>query len=142
MPCTRSHVLHCMHTYFVSGLQCKGSWFQFLQCYFEAAFSLKLHFVQEKSKVLVNNECSYWYNRVGDFLKYQFGIRENSLCTMMDQHGRPDRTTPLQSAWSMALNAMTVECEQFIYVLLIFTNVSKLTQKKESHQPQGSIPRQ
>ena len=29
---------------------------------------------------------------------------------------RPNRTTPLQSVWSMVLSAMMVECEHFIYL--------------------------
>ena len=34
-----------------------------------------------------------------------------------DNHAWPDNTTPvLQSAWSMALSAMTIECERFIYL--------------------------
>ena len=32
----------------------------------------------------------------------------------MNQDVQPDRATPLQSAWSMALSATTVECERFI----------------------------
>ena len=38
----------------------------------------------------------------------------------MVQHALSDRTIPLQSVQSMALNAMTVECERFIYVRTIF----------------------
>ena len=45
--------------------------------------------------------------------QYQFGIK---FYMTMDQHARPNRTTPLQSVWSMALSAMMVECEQFIYL--------------------------
>ena len=37
----------------------------------------------EKEGMLVNVECSSWYNRIGNFL-YQFGIGENSIPT--DQH--------------------------------------------------------
>ena len=33
----------------------------------------------------------------------------------MDQHAWSNRTTPLQSVWSMVLSAMMVECELFIY---------------------------
>ena len=37
----------------------------------------------------------------------------------MDQHAQPDRTTLLQSAWSVALSATMVECEQFIYFFIV-----------------------
>ena len=67
----------------------------------------------EKQSKLINDECSLWYNRVGDF-QYQFGTGENRFSTSMDQHAQPDRTTSLQSAWSTALSAMLVECERFI----------------------------
>ena len=72
----------------------------------------------EEQGILVNSECRSWYNRVpvGDFL-YKFGIRENSFRTLMDQHTWRDRTTPLQSAWSMALSFSTTEYEQFIYFI-------------------------
>ena len=56
------------------------------------------------------------------------GIGESSFCTLMDQHARPNRTTPLQSVWSMALSAMMVECEPFIYLFIQcrrFTNISQ-----------------
>ena len=36
----------------------------------------------------------------------------------MNQHAQPDRTTPLQSTWSMVLSAMTVECKEFIYLFI------------------------
>ena len=49
----------------------------------------------EKQGMLVNGECSSWYNRVGDFLKYQFGIRAKKFFVMaMDWHARHNRTTP------------------------------------------------
>ena len=35
----------------------------------------------------------------------------------MDQYVWPDRTTPLQSVWSVVLSTMMVECEQFVYLL-------------------------
>ena len=38
----------------------------------------------EKQGMLVNDECSSWYIRVGDF-KYEYGIGENNFCTPMDQ---------------------------------------------------------
>ena len=77
--------------------------------------------------MLVNNECSFWYNRVGNF-QYQFGIREKKFYTSMNQHAQPNRTTSLQSAWSMALSAMTVECEQFVY-LFYKNQEEKMTHK-------------
>ena len=63
----------------------------------------------EKQGMLVNDERSSWYNRVGDFLKHQFGIGEEKFYTAMDQNALPDRATPLQSTWSMALSALMVE---------------------------------
>ena len=61
--------------------------------------------------MLVNNECSSWYDKVGDFFWYQVGIGEKKFYMAMNQHAWSDRTTPLQGAWSMVLSAMTVECE-------------------------------
>ena len=52
-------------------------------------------------------------------LKYQFGIGEHNYCTSTDQHAWPDKAALLQSVWSMALHAMTVECEQFIYLFIV-----------------------
>ena len=49
------------------------------------------------------------------FKKYQFKIGKTKLDTAMDQDAWSDRTTTLQSVWSMALSVMTVECEQFVY---------------------------
>ena len=57
----------------------------------------------------LKNKRSSWYNRVGNF-KNQFGIEEKKFYAVMDQHAWPDRTTPFQSVWSMALSAMTAEC--------------------------------
>ena len=37
---------------------------------------------------------------------------------VIDQRACLDKTTPLQSAWSMALTAVTVEYEQFIYLFI------------------------
>ena len=70
----------------------------------------------DKQGMLVNNECSSWCNRVPKFL-YQFGIGQKKFYTAMDEHVQPDRTTPLHSAWLMALSAMTVKYERFIYLL-------------------------
>ena len=58
-----------------------------------------------------------------------FAIGENSFCTSKDQHAWPDRATPLQNAWSVALNArmhaMMVECEEFIYLVSIVYLVNR-----------------
>ena len=74
-------------------------------------FNITAVCLREKQRMLVNNECSSRYSRVGNFFKHQFGIGEDSFCTW------PDRTTPLQSAWSMVLSAITVECEH-IYLYM------------------------
>ena len=59
--------------------------------------------------MLVNDVCSSY--RVSYFF---FGCQK--ICTMMDWHVRSVTPTPLQSAKSMALRAMVVECESFIFV--------------------------
>ena len=76
------------------------------------AFSLR-----EKQGTLVDHECSSWYERVG-YSWCQFGIGEKKFCTWMDQHARPNRTTPFQSMWSKAQSVMTVECEQFLSIFI------------------------
>ena len=40
----------------------------------------------------------------------------------MDQHAWPDRRTPLQSVWSVALSVMMVECEDLFVYLIISTS--------------------
>ena len=47
--------------------------------------------------MLVKDECSSWYNRVGDFY-FSFEIGKGKFYTAMDQQTQPNRTTPLQSA--------------------------------------------
>ena len=65
---------------------------------------------------VVNDE----YNRVGTFKSmYQFGIGEKKFYMSMNDHAQPNKTLPLQNAWSQALSAMTVECEQFIIPLSV-----------------------
>ena len=64
--------------------------------------------------MLINDECSNLYNRVGDFCCC-FGIEERKSYTAMDRYTRSVRPTPLKSARSMALSAMVVECERSIY---------------------------
>ena len=60
--------------------------------------------------MLINDQCSSWYNKVGDFLMSVWNRRKEILYGngSTDEVGQ---TTPLQSAWSMALGAMTVDCE-------------------------------
>ena len=69
--------------------------------------------------MLVNDERSSWYARVGKFLKYQFDIGEKKPYTAMDQHALPNKTTSLQSAWSMALSGVTVVWAIYLFVYLI-----------------------
>ena len=70
--------------------------------------------------MLMNNEQSSGCNRVGNF-QYQSEIGQNKFYMAMNEHVQPDRTTPLQSAWSKTLCALMVECEQLIYSLHYFT---------------------
>ena len=46
---------------------------------FTAAFSIKLCFVQVKTKKSINDECSSWFNRIGDFLMSVWGRRKEIL---------------------------------------------------------------
>ena len=64
----------------------------------------------EKQGMLVNDECSSWYNKVKDFLMSVWNRRKEILYGngSIDEVGQ---TTPLQSAWLMAVGAMTVDCE-------------------------------
>ena len=82
--------------------------------------------------MLETNECSSWYNSMGNFLKHQFGIGEKEFYTAMDQHAWPDRTPPLHSAWSMALSAMTVDCEPCIHLFQIDSAILHQSIKKQN----------
>ena len=64
----------------------------------------------EKQGMLINDECSSWYNRVGDFLMSVWDRRKEILYGN-GSAGDVIQTTPLLSARSMAQSAMTVECE-------------------------------
>ena len=64
----------------------------------------------EKQGMLVNDECSSWYNIVGDFLMSVWDRRKEILYGNGSIE-RSVKTTPLQSARSMALRAMTVDYE-------------------------------
>ena len=72
----------------------------------------------EKQGMIVNDDCSLWYNRVGDFLMLVWERRKENLygkgsvCTCI----RFLRTTPLLSVKPMAIIVMAVECEWFIYL--------------------------
>ena len=65
----------------------------FEACFHGSIFTKTEFCLGEKQGMLVSNESSSWYNRVGNFL-YQFGIREKDFCTSMAQHAWPDRPTP------------------------------------------------
>ena len=56
----------------------------------------------EMKGMLVNNECSLWYSRVGDFLCW-FGLRKWKFCMVVDQPMLSLRPTPLQRVKPMAL---------------------------------------
>ena len=49
-------------------------------------------------------------------------IGERKFYTAMDRYTRSVRPTPLESARSMALSAMAVECERFIYLFILVLN--------------------
>ena len=68
----------------------------------------------KKQGMLVNDECSSYFNRGGDF-QHQFGTGDNSYCTSTNLHAWPNKTTPLQSVQSMALSDMPVECVIYLF---------------------------
>ena len=59
----------------------------------------------------------YYYFFLMEHVKYYYYYYwRNSYCIPTYQHAWLDKSTPLVwSAWSMALSAMMVECERFIY---------------------------
>ena len=72
---------------------------------------------REKQGILVDNECSLRYNRVGDFY-VSLKKEEGNFNTAVDQYMRSIKTTSLQSVRSLALSAMTVDCERSFYLLI------------------------
>ena len=72
---------------------------------------------RDKQGMIKIDECSSWYNRVGDFCSL-FGIGEKELCTVMDLILRLVGSTPLRIGSSMALSAMAVECEKFLILTM------------------------
>ena len=60
--------------------------------------------------MMMSDDCSLWYNRVGDFLMLVLE-RIKEICMVRDQLIRFLRVTPLLSVSSMATIAMVVECE-------------------------------
>ena len=50
----------------------------------DSVFNKTVFYLGEKQDMLVNDECSSWYNKVGDFL-CRFGIGGKKSCTAMDQ---------------------------------------------------------
>ena len=62
--------------------------------------------------MLVNDECSSWYNSVDDFLLLGLGgEEENFIWWWINKRDQLDQLHPLQSARPMAQSAMVVECE-------------------------------
>ena len=64
----------------------------------------------EKQGMLVNDECSSCYSKVGDFFMSVWNRRKEILYGN-GSIGQVGQTTPLQSVGSMALGAMTVDYE-------------------------------
>ena len=96
----------------------------FLSIHF--CFTFTIYLVPQVYKTDTVLNIAYWYNTVPNFLKYQFGIRENRFCLLMDQYAWPNRANPLQSVWSMTLTAMMVECEWLIYLYMCTNQMVEL----------------
>ena len=56
----------------------------------------------------MNDECSSWYSRIGDFLMSVWNRRKEILYGS-GSVGEVRQSTPVHSARSMALSAVTVE---------------------------------
>ena len=79
----------------------------------------------EKEGMLINDECSSWHNRVGNFLVSIWDRRKQLLYTDRSACMTQQINPTLQSARSMALSAMMVECERFIYLFYIYLAYKK-----------------
>ena len=90
-----------------------------LKLFFAVAVLIKLAVfcLGEKQGMLINDKCSFWYSRVGDFL-WSVWVGGRKSYTAMDRYTRSVRPTPLESARSMALSAMAVEGERFVYLFI------------------------
>ena len=90
-----------------------------LNSFHSSVFDKTVFCLREEQGVLVNYECSSWYSGVGNFLMSVWDGERKFYMAMAHQI-MSVRTTPLQSARSMALIAMAVECDLFIYFILSF----------------------
>ena len=66
--------------------------------------------------MLVNDEYSSWYNRVGDFLLLVWE-KKKEFYLAVDQQTGPVRLTTLQNVRPVVLIAIVVECALFISLL-------------------------
>ena len=64
--------------------------------WYSSTFKEAVFCLGEKQDMLVNDECSSWYNRVGNYC-CQSGTEENKFYLGMGHHSRPVRPTPLPS---------------------------------------------
>ena len=70
--------------------------------------------------MLVDDECSSWYNRVSDF-SINLGWEKEILYD--GGYSMHCLTNPLQNAWSIALSVMMVKCEEQFIVSAVVQNV-------------------
>ena len=88
----------------------------------------KTVFVQEKKEgMLVNVECSSWHKEyIGNF-GVSLGIEKRTFVYSNGPIYTPRQSNPTPECVVMALSTIVVECEQFIYLLIISTRALTVT---------------
>ena len=104
----------------------------FIHC---SVFNKMIFCLGEKQGMIVNDDCSSWYNRVhvGDFLMSVWERRKEICCMVRDQLVRFLRAAPLLSARPMATIARTVECERFSFNDIVSTAIYSFHKYEEIH---------
>ena len=77
---------------------------------YSSIFDKTVFCLGEKQGMLINDECSSWYNRVGDFFNVSLGWEERNFIWQWISSRGQLKQPPLLSARSMAQSATTVEC--------------------------------
>ena len=94
-----------------------------LKLFSTVAFSTKLFCLVEKQGMFVNDECSYWYNRVEDFLLSVWDRRKEILYTCSNRSAcEKNQTNPTQECEVNDTDYCGVMSDLLCF-LLILTNI-------------------